>query len=66
MTSAINSFADYLNGLAQHLASTVDGVKDDKRFDGLRSGKITLFDSNDAHVKEIYKSTKDLQKLPTE
>src|SRR5690606_16285783 len=47
VTKDVGSFTNYLNGLAQHIASTVDGYKKDKSFDKIRSVEIKLFDAND-------------------
>jgi hypothetical protein len=66
VTEDINSFTDYLNGLAQHLASTVDGMKDDKQYDKLRSGETKLFDAKDKNVQNIYNKVKNLDKINVE
>ncbi len=56
VTKDIISFTDYLNGLVQHLTSTVDGYKNDKDYDNLRTGKVKLFDINNENVQRIFDS----------
>ena len=51
-TSSIENYTDFLNGLAQHISSTVDGYKNDKAFDGIRNGSVKVFDKNNETVKE--------------
>ena len=63
VTKDLNSFTEYLNGVVQHVLSTVDGYSKDERFKDLASGQKKLFKSNDKQVKEIYKSAKQLQSV---
>lgn len=63
VTKSAKAYAGYLNGLAQHLTSTVDGYKEDKAFDGIRSGKVKLFDANDKNFQKLYKSAKNLDQI---
>jgi hypothetical protein len=58
-----DNFAEYLNGLVQHLTNTVDGYKEDRSFDKLRSGEIKLFNGNDKNFLKAYESTKRLDKI---
>jgi RHS repeat-associated core domain len=66
VTKDINSFTEYLNGLVQHLTSTVDGWKDDKSYDKLRNGETKLFDAKDKNVQKIFESAKNLDKITIE
>ncbi len=54
------SFADYMNGLVQHITSTVDGYKDDKQFEEIRNGSTKLFDAKDENFQKVYESAKNL------
>ena len=63
VTKDINSFAGYLNGLVQHLTSTVDGYKEDKQFDALRSGEQKLFNSEDQNTKNLYEASRNLTNI---
>lgn len=60
-TSSIDNFVDYLNGVSQHIASTVDGYKDDKSFDGIRSGKVKMFDKSNKAVQREYSTLQGIK-----
>ena len=60
------SYANYLNGLAQHITSTIDGYSHDSAFDGIRSGEIKLFDPCDNDFLKLYESAKDLDIIHAE
>ena len=63
VVSSPESFANYMNGLAQHIASTVDGYKDDQQFEGIRSGTTKLFDANDKNFQKVYETAKSLDSV---
>jgi RHS repeat-associated protein len=62
--SSPENYADFLNGLAQHIANTVDGYKDDKSFDRIRSGEFKLFDANDESFGDLFKSVQEMGSVP--
>ncbi|MBK7908975.1 RHS repeat domain-containing protein [Candidatus Pollutiaquabacter sp.] len=63
VTKSAEAYAGYLNGLAQHIASTVDGYKEDSKFDGIRSGEVKLFDASDKNFQILYESAKNLDQI---
>ncbi len=63
VTKSAEAYAGYLNGLAQHIASTVDGYKEDSKFDGIRIGDVKLFDASDKNFQELYESAKNLDQI---
>ena len=63
VTKSAEAYAGYLNGLAQHIASTVDGYKEDSKFDGIRSGDVKLFDASDKNFQKLYDSAKNLDQI---
>ncbi len=63
VTKNAEAYAGYLNGLAQHIASTVDGYKDDAAFDGIRSRDVKLFDASNENFQKLYESAKNLDQI---
>ena len=63
VTKDAESYANYLNGLAKHIVSTVDGYKDDAAFDSIRSGETKIFGAKNGGLKELYNSAKNLGKI---
>jgi RHS repeat-associated protein len=63
VTKSAEAFAGYLNGLAKHVASTVDGYKEDKAFDSIRNDDMKLFDASDKNFQKLYDSAKNLDQV---
>ncbi|WP_443938770.1 RHS repeat domain-containing protein [Pedobacter sp. MW01-1-1] len=59
--SSIDNYTDFLNGVAKHIATTVDGYKNDKSFDGIRNGSVKLFDKKDKDIQEQFRVAQGLE-----
>jgi hypothetical protein len=61
VTQSLDAFVGYLNGLARHVVSTVDGYSGDHSYDNIRSGKTNIFNAGDPKVKELYNAVQGMR-----